>query len=105
MTQNDLKVEWHAGFSVDAAEIDTYQKKMFDLFNELIELKQKKRKPRQLPALSRKSMITVNCIFQKKKKYSNSGNIRIGMSMPKPTVGSSKVPSAFAGRSVRMSTI
>ncbi len=27
MTQNDLKVEWHAGFSVDAAEIDTYQKK------------------------------------------------------------------------------
>jgi hemerythrin len=42
MTRNDLKVEWHAGFSVDVAEIDTHQKKMFDLFNELIDLKQQK---------------------------------------------------------------
>jgi hemerythrin len=42
MTQNDLKVEWHAGFSVDVAEIDTHQKKMFDLLNELIDLKQQK---------------------------------------------------------------
>ena len=42
MTRNDLKVEWHAGFSVDVAEIDTHQKKMFDLFNELIDLKQEK---------------------------------------------------------------
>lgn len=42
MTRNDLKVEWHAGFSVDVAEIDTHQKKILDLFNELIDLKQQK---------------------------------------------------------------
>ncbi len=42
MMQNDLRVEWDEGFSVDVVEIDTHQKKMFDLFNELIDLKQKK---------------------------------------------------------------
>jgi len=42
MMQNDLKVEWDAGFSVDVAEIDTHQKKMFELFSELIDLKQRK---------------------------------------------------------------
>jgi hemerythrin len=42
MTQNDLKIEWHDGLSVDVAEIDTHQKKMLDLFNELIDLKLKK---------------------------------------------------------------
>lgn len=48
MTQNDLKVEWDAGFSVDLAEIDTHQKKMFDLFNELIDLKQKNAEPKEI---------------------------------------------------------
>lgn len=48
MTQNDLKVEWNDGFSVDVAEIDTHQKKMFDLFNELIDLKQKKAEPKAI---------------------------------------------------------
>ncbi|MCF8075899.1 MAG: bacteriohemerythrin [Desulfotignum sp.] len=42
MIQDDLKVEWESEFSVDVAEIDAHQKKMFDLFNELIDLKQKK---------------------------------------------------------------
>jgi hemerythrin len=48
MTQNDLKIEWHAGFSVDVAEIDTHQKKMFDLFNELIDLKKKRAEPKEI---------------------------------------------------------
>lgn len=42
MTKADLKIEWDPAFSVDVEEIDTYQKKMFELFNELITLKQKK---------------------------------------------------------------
>ena len=42
MTKADLKIEWNPAFSVDVEEIDTYQKKMFELFNELITLKQKK---------------------------------------------------------------
>jgi hemerythrin len=48
MTQNELKVEWHAGFSVDVEKIDIHQKKMFDLFNELIDLKQKKAEPKSI---------------------------------------------------------
>ncbi|MCA1794392.1 MAG: bacteriohemerythrin [Desulfotignum sp.] len=48
MTQTDLKIEWDKGFSVDVAEIDNHQMKMFALFNELIELKQKKADPKAL---------------------------------------------------------
>ena len=33
------KMDWDPAFSVDIAEIDACQKKMFDLFNELVELK------------------------------------------------------------------
>ncbi len=51
MTETDLKIEWDPGFSVDVAEIDVHQKKMFDLFNELIELKQKKADPKMIANL------------------------------------------------------
>ena len=33
------KMEWESKYSVDIEEIDNYQKKMFELFNELIDLK------------------------------------------------------------------
>jgi len=33
------KMEWDSKYSVDIEEIDNHQKKMFDLFNELIDLK------------------------------------------------------------------
>lgn len=42
MTKADHRIEWDEKFSVDVEEIDNQQKKMFDLFNELIELRQKK---------------------------------------------------------------
>jgi hemerythrin len=48
MTETDLKIEWHSGFSVDVEKIDIHQKKMFDLFNELIDLKQKKAEPKSI---------------------------------------------------------
>jgi hemerythrin len=51
MTETDLKIEWDPGFSVDVVEIDVHQKKMFDLFNELIELKQKKADPKVIASL------------------------------------------------------
>ena len=41
MTQID-KMEWDQKFSVGIDEIDTHQKKMFELFNSLIEMKQQK---------------------------------------------------------------
>jgi hemerythrin len=34
-----VKIEWDPKYSVDIAEIDDFQKKMFDMFNELIDLK------------------------------------------------------------------
>ena len=46
MTESDLKIEWDQKFSVDVAEIDKHQKKMFALFNELIDLKQEKSDPK-----------------------------------------------------------
>lgn len=46
MTESDLKIEWDQKFSVDVAEIDMHQKKMFALFNELIDLKQEKSDPK-----------------------------------------------------------
>jgi hemerythrin len=46
MTKTDLKIEWEPAFSVDVEEIDVHQKKMFALFNELIELKQQKADPK-----------------------------------------------------------
>lgn len=42
MTKTDHKIEWDPKLSVDVEQIDVHQKKMFELFNELIELKQKK---------------------------------------------------------------
>lgn len=51
MTETDLKIEWDPGFSVDIEEIDVHQKKMFDLFNELIDLKQKKADPKVIANL------------------------------------------------------
>ena len=36
------KVEWEERFSVDVAELDEYQKTLFDKFNELIDMKKKK---------------------------------------------------------------
>ena len=51
MTKTDLKIEWDPGFSVDVEEIDAHQKKMFDIFNELIELKQKKADPKTIANL------------------------------------------------------
>ena len=43
MAKANLKVEWDPKYSVDVEERDEHQKKMFDLFNELIELRQKKK--------------------------------------------------------------
>lgn len=51
MTQADLKIEWDPTFSVDVQEIDNHQKKMLDLFNELIDLKQKKADPKAVANL------------------------------------------------------
>ncbi len=48
MTKSDLQIEWDPKFSVDVAEIDNHQKKMFALFNELIDLKHKKSDPKAL---------------------------------------------------------
>ncbi len=42
MSKKDHKMEWDPKFAVDVEEIDTHQKKMFELFNDLIDLKQKK---------------------------------------------------------------
>lgn len=36
------KIEWDPKYSVDIEEIDTHQKKMFELFNELIDMKKNK---------------------------------------------------------------
>ncbi len=33
------KIEWDPKYSVDVEEIDNFQKKMFDMFNELIDMK------------------------------------------------------------------
>ncbi|MBA3008663.1 MAG: bacteriohemerythrin [Proteobacteria bacterium] len=38
MTQIE-KIEWDPKYSVDVEEIDIHQKKMFDMFNELIDMK------------------------------------------------------------------
>lgn len=37
------KMNWESRFSVDIESIDEHQKKLFELFNELIDLKQKKK--------------------------------------------------------------
>ena len=39
-------MEWDPKYGVDIEEIDNHQKKMFELFNELIDLKQKKSDPK-----------------------------------------------------------
>ncbi|MCF6246221.1 MAG: bacteriohemerythrin [Desulfobacula sp.] len=36
------KIKWSSKYSVDIEEVDAYQKKMFELFNELIEIKENK---------------------------------------------------------------
>jgi len=40
---SSLTMEWDLKFSVDVEEIDVYQQKMFELFNQLIELKENKK--------------------------------------------------------------
>ncbi len=37
------RIEWDPKYSVDIEEIDTHQKKMFELFNQLIDLKEAKK--------------------------------------------------------------
>ncbi|NOX32325.1 MAG: hemerythrin family protein [Deltaproteobacteria bacterium] len=39
---NIEKIEWEQKYSVDIEEIDNHQKKMFDLFNQLIDMKKSK---------------------------------------------------------------
>ncbi len=41
------KIEWSSKYSVDIEEVDAYQKKMFELFNELIELKEGQLDPKE----------------------------------------------------------
>ncbi len=41
------KVEWDPKYSVDIEEIDTHQKKMFELFNQLIDLKEAKKESKE----------------------------------------------------------
>lgn len=43
----ELKLEWDPKFSVSIEEIDRCQKKMFDLFNQLVDLKQNKSEPKE----------------------------------------------------------
>ncbi len=38
-TEKIEKIEWDPKYSVDVEEIDNFQKKMFDMFNELIDMK------------------------------------------------------------------
>ncbi len=38
-TEKIEKIEWDLKYSVDVEEIDNFQKKMFDMFNELIDMK------------------------------------------------------------------
>ena len=40
---NLQKIEWESKYSVDLEEIDEFQKKIFNLFNELIDLKKSKK--------------------------------------------------------------
>lgn len=40
------KIEWDPKYSVDVEEIDIHQKKMFEMFNELIDMKKKKADPK-----------------------------------------------------------
>ncbi|MCG8567600.1 MAG: bacteriohemerythrin [Desulfobacterales bacterium] len=42
MAKPNYRVEWEPKYSVDIEELDVHQQKMFDLFNELIEMRQKK---------------------------------------------------------------
>ena len=40
------KLEWDPKYSVDIEEIDTFQKRMFELFNQLIDMKKAKAEPK-----------------------------------------------------------
>ena len=48
MTISDLQIAWDPKFSVDVPEIDNHQKKMFALFNALIDLKHQNSDPKAL---------------------------------------------------------
>ncbi len=39
MTEIEKKIEWDPKYSVDVEEIDNFQKKMLEMFNELIDMK------------------------------------------------------------------
>lgn len=45
------KIEWDPKYSVDVEEIDIHQKKMFEMFNQLVEMKQTKADPKDFANL------------------------------------------------------
>lgn len=46
MSKKEMKMEWNPKYGVDIQEVDNHQKKMFELFNALIDLKQKNEDPK-----------------------------------------------------------
>ncbi len=46
MSKKNLTIDWDPKFGVEVEEVDNYQKSLFDQFNELIDLKQKKTDPK-----------------------------------------------------------
>lgn len=69
------KMEWEPRFSVDIEQIDTHQQKMFELFNELIEMKNSKADPKdfinQISAINdySKMYFSTEERMMKQKKY------------------------------------
>lgn len=77
---NIEKIEWEPKFSVDIKEIDELQKKMFQLFNQLIEMREEKEEPKaiinmvtEINELS-KLYFTTEERFLKRKKYPDHSN-------------------------------
>lgn len=56
------KIEWDEKYSVDIEEIDTHQKKMFELFNQLIDMKKSK-------AVSKECVNMISVINEYSKLY------------------------------------
>ncbi|MFH2058099.1 MAG: bacteriohemerythrin [Pseudomonadota bacterium] len=44
---NELKLEWDPKFSVSIEDIDKYQQKMFEMFNQLLDLKKNKNEAKE----------------------------------------------------------
>lgn len=68
-------MEWDQKFSVDIEEVDIYQQKMFELFNQLIELKENKKDAKECINLiseineASKQYFTIEERILKKNKY------------------------------------